>query len=250
MTTGFQFRKIDQEDDLFDYVYGFSALENISGISNGVIIPNGRVDLHLYKTKGGEFCISLVGLETKPKSMREDEITTLFSISFNPLGIEYILQRDIAGILNHGEKLSPDFWDYRESDLDDFSAFCEKSLSMIVSLIPGKTDPRKKQLFDLIFQTNGEMGVRGISQRINWGERQINQYFNNQFGLSLKAYCNILRFQASLAHINSGQLFPQLNYYDQSHFIKEIKRLSGASPKELFKNENNRFLQFLHFNSK
>ena len=94
------------------------------------------------------------------------------------------------------------------------------------------------------------MGVRDISQRINWGERQINQYFNNQFGLSLKAYCNILRFQASLAHINNGQLFPQLNYYDQSHFIKEIKRLSGASPKELFKNENNRFLQFLHFNSK
>ena len=78
-----------------------------------------------------------------------------------------------------------------------------------------------------------------------WSTRQINQYFNHQFGISLKTYCNILRFQASLSHIKEGKLFPQLNYYDQSHFIKEIKKLSGALPKDLFKNKNSRFLQLL-----
>jgi len=61
----------------------------------------------------------------------------------------------------------------------------------------------------------------------------------------VKAYCKILRFQASLEHIREGELYPQLNFTDQSHFIKEIKKLSGVSPKELHKNDNGRFLQFL-----
>ncbi|WP_435523659.1 hypothetical protein [Chryseobacterium indoltheticum] len=37
---------------------------------------------------------------------------------------------------------------------------------------------------------------------------------------------------------------------DQSHFIKEIKQLSGVSPKELHKSENDRFLQFLVYSQK
>lgn len=249
MSVSFEFRKINQDEALFDFVYSFSALEAVSEISDGVIIPNGRIDLHFYITETGEFRISLVGLETMPKKMREEKIGKLFSISFNPVGVEYILQRNIAGILNHGEMISTNFWDFNEADLDHFEGFCEKAVSKMMSLIPAYTDPRKRQLFNLIFKSNGEVSIKDVSQQVKWSERQINQYFSRQFGLSLKAYCNILRFQASLAHISNGQLFPQLNYYDQSHFIKEIKKLSGASPKELFKNENSRFLQFLHLSA-
>ncbi|WP_197492232.1 helix-turn-helix domain-containing protein [Arachidicoccus ginsenosidimutans] len=138
-----------------------------------------------------------------------------------------------------------DFLDFNADDLNDFDAFCTKATQKIQSLLPKEIDERKRKLFELIFATNGELSVKELSEKVYWSARQINQYFNKQFGLSLKAYCNILRFQASLSHIKEGQLFPQLNYYDQSYFIKEIKRLSGASPKELFKNENDRFLQFL-----
>lgn len=137
------------------------------------------------------------------------------------------------------------FWDFTVDDLNDFDGFCKKATRKIQSLLPKEIDERKRGLFDLIFATNGEISVRELSEIVFWKERQINQYFNRHFGISLKAYCSILRFQASLSHIKEGKLFPQLNYYDQSHFIKEIKKLSGASPRELFKNENRRFLQFL-----
>jgi AraC-like DNA-binding protein len=86
------------------------------------------------------------------------------------------------------------------------------------------------------------MSVQLLSERVHWSSRQINRYFHQQFGLSLKAYCNILRFRASLEHIVRGKLFPELNFSDQTHFIKEIKRLSGVVPKELSKNENDRFV--------
>ena len=143
------------------------------------------------------------------------------------------------------ERILPNtFWDFKVNDLNDFETFCRKISRKIQSLIPKEIDERKRKLFELIFATNGEIGVKELSEKVSWSSRQINQYFNRQFGLSLKAYCNILRFQASLSQIKAGELFPQLNYYDQSHFIKEIKKHSGASPKELYKNPNSRFLQF------
>jgi len=50
---------------------------------------------------------------------------------------------------------------------------------------------------------------------------------------------------ASYSDISEGNLFPQEDYFDQAHFIKEIKKYTGTTPKELYKNENVRFLQLL-----
>ncbi len=240
-----QHKLVKPDKSIADFVYCFSSIQNLSGISEGVIIPNGRIDLSFSKTTNGQFYISLLGLETKPKLISKQDVSSFFAVNFNPLAVEYILQHSIADILNAGKILPDNFWNFSIDDLNDFDAFCEKATDKIRSLLTTAIDERKRKLFELIFETNGEMSVRELSEKVFWSARQINQYFNNQFGLSLKAYCNILRFQASLSHIKEGKLFPQLNYYDQSHFIKEIKKMSGASPKELHQNKNSRFLQFL-----
>ncbi|MGK4569042.1 hypothetical protein [Flavobacterium sp. 3HN19-14] len=54
------------------------------------------------------------------------------------------------------------------------------------------------------------MSVTALSERVGWSSRQMNRYFSQQFGLSLKSYCNILRFRASLAHIARGSFFRNL----------------------------------------
>ncbi len=245
MSNRLNFKLVRPDKSLQDFVYCFSSLKNLSEVNDGVIIPNGLIDLVLSKNKKRQFRISLLGLETKPKHMPGQNVTEFFSISFNPFAIEYIFQHSIADILNKGKHLPADFWGFSIDDLNDFSAFCRKASLKIKSLLPEKKDERKLKLFELIFSSNGEISVQELSEKIIWSPRQINRYFNQQFGLSLKAYCKILRFQASLPHIKAGTLTPQLNFTDQSHFIKEIKSLSGVSPRELSKNQNDRFLQFL-----
>jgi AraC-like DNA-binding protein len=245
MNNNFHFKIVRPDKPLADFVYSFSSLQNISDIAEGVIVPNGRIDLIFFRTTDNQFLISLLGLETKPKLMPRQHISTFFAINFNPLAVEYVLHQSIADILNTGRILMNNFWGFNADDLNDFDKFCEKATQKIQSLLPKEIDERKRTLFEWIFASNGEISIKEFSEKLFWGERQINQYFNQQFGLSLKAYCNILRFQASLSHIKEGKLFPQLDYYDQSHFIKEIKKFSGVSPKELFKNQNDRFLQFL-----
>ena len=250
MITHLRYNYITPGKPLQDFVDRFSSLYDLSGIEDGVIIPNGRIDLIFFKTPDNQFGITLMGLETKAKPMPKQDISVFFAISFNPLAIEYILHNPVADILNKGKLLPHGFWDFTIDDLDDFDLFCAKATEKITSLIPKEIDERKRKLFGLIFSHHGEMSIKELSEKVFWSQRQINRYFNKQLGISLKAYCDILRFQASLAHIKEGNLYPQLNFADQSHFIKEIKKLSGVSPKELLKNENGRFLQFLVYDRK
>lgn len=249
MSNDLIYKFIKPEKSLTDFVYGYSSLQNLSTFTDGVIIPNGKIDLLFCKTIDNQFQIVLMGLETQPKQMPKTNFSTFFAISFNPLALEYILHQSIAEFVNGGKELPDDFWGFSIDDLNDFDLFCEKASKKIKSLMPEEIDERKRKLFKLIFATHGEISVKDLSEQIIWNERQINRYFNKQLGISLKYYCKILRFQASLHHIKDGNLFPQLNFTDQSHFIKEIKKLSGVSPKELFKNQNDRFLQFLVYHS-
>lgn len=81
------------------------------------------------------------------------------------------------------------------------------------------------------------------SKQVFWTSRQINRYFKDRFGIPLKSYCKILKCFASFNHIKKGQLYPEQNYFDQSHFIKDLKKHTGNNPTELFENKNDRFLQ-------
>ena len=246
MNESLHFQLVHPDQSLSDFVYCFSSLQNISNQPHAVIIPNGKVDLIFSKTGEDEFKIALLGLETRPKYVNA-EVTSFFSVSFNPLAIEYLFSAPIADLLDTGKILPPDFWNFSIADLNDFEGFCMKVTEKLHSILPEKIDERKRKLFQLIFSSNGEISVSELAQKIFWSQRQINRYFKQQFGLTLKSYCKIIRFQASLSHIKSGELYPKLNFTDQSHFIKEIKQFAGVSPKELHKNKNDRFLQFLAY---
>jgi AraC-like DNA-binding protein len=205
-------------------------------------MPDGRIDLFFLRSASEPFQVALVGLETAPEQRTIPPQTLAFVISFRPLAVEYILETSIADLLNSAKDLPDDFWNFSADDLEDFDAFQEKALMEISRRLPKQMDERKRDLFRLIYASNGEMSVKELSEKVFWTSRQINRYFNRQLGLSLKAYCNILRFRTSVEHIAKGKLFPELDFADQTHFIREIKKFSGVAPKELSKNKNDRFV--------
>ncbi|MGN7758092.1 helix-turn-helix domain-containing protein [Chryseobacterium sp. 22532] len=227
-----------------------SFVENIGMFHNPaveakevVILPDGRVDLFFMRSGANEpFNVFLIGLETAPEQRSIPSGTFAFAVSFRPLAVEYILHTSIADLINSGKNLPDDFWNLNDDDLKNLETFTLKITEKITELLPQTVDERKHRLFDLIYALNGEMSVKELSEKTGWSSRQINRYFNQQFGLSLKAYCSILRFRASLGHIAEGKLFPELNFTDQTHFIKEIKKFSGVVPKELSRNKNDRFI--------
>lgn len=209
-----------------------------------VVVPDGRIDLFVTTTPGEPFSVKLLGLGTLPSQVKIAPRCLIFSISFNPLAAEYILERKVASIVNSAATLTQDFWNLAKPDLNSFDAFCLQVTHQLIHKLPLSIDPRKGKLFNFIFSSHGAISVAELSDRIGWSSRQINRYFNDYYGLSLKTYCSIIRFRASLHHLKEGKLFPEENFSDQPHFIREVKKLAGASPKELARNQNDRFIQF------
>lgn len=246
MDNDLEYKFIRPDRSLADFVESFWLLRNHSDKDKSIIVlPDGRIDLFCSQSAAETFHITLSGLETRPQGRAMLAARTImFAVSFKLLATEYIFQNTFSNLLDNAKYLPDDFWNFTVNDLQDFDLFCKKATQKIQSLLPNEIDTRKRKLFDLIYSSNGALTVQELSEKVFWSSRQINRYFNQQFGLSLKAYCNILRFRASFQHIKDGKLFPQENFADQSHFIKEVKKLSGVSPKELKRNQNDRFIQF------
>src|SRR5699024_564227 len=208
---------------------------------------DGRVDVLFTYAPCEAFRSVLIGIETKPSQHTFPAGTVMLGVSLKPLGIEYLTDISIAGLINQVQRLPDHFWDINREDLDDFEAFCQKMLEELVTQAAINIDNRKRELFNLIYTSNGTMPVQELSEKVYWSRRQINRYFNNTFGLALKTFCKIIRFRASLSHIERGILFPEQDFSDQSHFIKEIKKFAGVTPKKLADNKNDRFLQLSVF---
>jgi AraC-like DNA-binding protein len=228
---------------IVDFVERFWLLENPTDDDVPVtVLPDGMIDLLLKQSAGAPLEVVLKGLDTVPGDVVIPAKSKLFAISFKLLAIEYLLQHPVSNTLNGGEVLTRSLWAFSETDIHDFDRLCARATQTIASMVTPPIDGRKKKLFDLIYSSHGALSVKELSEAVYWSSRQINRYFNQQFGVSLKAYCNILRFSASFRHISEGKLFPVENFADQNHFIKDIKRYAGVTPGELSRNKNNRFI--------
>ena len=225
------------------FVHSFWFVENNTGKDiPSTVLPNGMVDMMLMKMNSENWEMMVRGIDTMPSQVTIIAGTKMFSIGFKLLAVEYLLGNSIKDALNEAQHISNDFWQFEAVDMNSLENFCNKATQKIKTISTENIDSRKQQLFELIYSSNGSITVKELSEKVYWSSRQINRYFNEQFGISLKAYCNILRFKTSLYHIKKGKLFPELNFADQTHFIKEVKKFSGVVPKELFKNQNDRFI--------
>lgn len=231
------------DSSISHFVHSFWMLENNTGKDiPSTILPNGMVDLALMNMGSQNWEISIRGLDTVPSAINIPVATKMFSIGFKLLAVEYLFGDSIKDVLNGGKNLSDKIWQFEETDLNTFENFCRKATQIIKGIFIENIDNRKTKLFDLIYSSKGSLSVQELSDNVFWSSRQINRYFNQQFGISLKAYCNILRFGSSFKPISEGNLFPDQNFTDQNHFIKEIKKYSGVTPKELSKNKEDRFM--------
>jgi AraC-like DNA-binding protein len=231
--------------ELVDFVDSFWMLENtVATAQEVVVLPDDRFDIIFSYSLTEPYHVMFMGLGTEPDKNEIPPNSIMFAIGFKLLAVEYLLDIKAGAITNNAHPLPIDFWGITKNDLADFDNFCIKVTAKMLTLIKPNIDSRKQQLFDLIYTSNGALSVQDLADKVFWSRRQINRYFNEYFGISLKAYCDILRFRTSLPHIKEGKLYPEQDFTDQNHFIKDIKKFSGVVPKELFKNPNGRFLLF------
>lgn len=207
------------------------------------IFPNGCFELIMVFEQQELASVFLSGLRTKPFDVYIPKGVTVSAIRFMLLASEYVFNKEISSILDSTLSLDLNFWGLKELaslSFPDRAIESSKKLSDILREI--EIDQEKQLLLTTVY-TPG-LSVKDVSDITHWDRRKINRYFSKQFGLSLKTFLNVIRMRSSFESVKDGILYPELNYYDQSHYIKEMKKYTGESPKKLLKNEDDRFLQF------
>ncbi|WP_268849365.1 helix-turn-helix domain-containing protein [Flavobacterium aestivum] len=227
-----------------NFVQCFWEYENADTEILHTILPDGYFDLIAEFDNDILTTVKLTGVWTKPKDITIPKKTKIFAIRFKLLATEYLFQKEIKSILDTVQNLPFNFWNIDTYQSYEFERFVADITNRIDNSIKHlkEIDNRKLKLFEFIYQGQAET-VSELSEKVFWSSRQINRYFNQQFGFSLKEFLKIVRCNATYKDISNGNLSPQTNFFDQAHFIKEVKKYTGATPKELHKNKNDRFLQ-------
>ena len=85
----------------------------------------------------------------------------------------------------------------------------------------------------------GSVHIKYVLDYLNISERQFERRFTQSVGLSPHLYIRVKRFNEAIRLIKTRQfekltdIAYALNFYDQSHFIRDIKAFSGITPKIL-----------------
>ncbi len=93
---------------------------------------------------------------------------------------------------------------------------------------------------NVISGSHGCVRVTEIARQSNCSERHLNRLFLSQIGTTVKNYARLTRFNYVLQQIQKSpcffaQLSQNAGYFDQAHFDKDFKAISGVSPQTYVK---------------
>lgn len=96
-------------------------------------------------------------------------------------------------------------------------------------------DPRVIFGLKLILREKGSLTIPELHDALNISQRRGQQLFKQYLGMPAKSFCQIIKMQFHTFELlvgNQSDLSIPDEYYDQSHYIHEVKKQTGMLPGE------------------
>lgn len=188
----------------------------------------------------------IYGQTTTPTLNQNKNSFLTLGVLFQPYAIKELFGHSAHELTN--QRISLD--DFLKDQLTEIIA-SEKNLSDKLNVLTGYLFKRINQskyadnltryCISYIKQHSGMLTVRDLQEKIGISEKQLERRFKDTIGVSPRHYLKITRFKKAVNLLSKKtdngltDLAYELNYFDQSHFIKQTKELSGLSPQNLKK---------------
>jgi len=204
------------------------------------ILPDACIDIVIDFTKH-EICFSGFSKETELLELNGD--VDYLGIRLKPSIFYSIFKMNADKIMD----TMTSFSNIENSDDLKEIFICEKKkrIEVFKDYLIQKTKNIKNvdftKIVDTLYESPKDKLVKEISENFGYNHRQLFRIFKKQYGISPKVLLNILRLHLCLnllleENMKLCDIANLCGFYDQSHFIKEIKRYTGISPLQILEN--------------
>ena len=189
--------------------------------------------------------LSILGRFTKPILCKVDGRGKALTIVFKPTGINFFCDKSFDVIVPDGFNVFP-FWNDKADELEellylrDISEITEKLENILLSFYRPFQNEILFETLSLLHSNYAEYNVKEIEQTLGVNRKTLLRQFKKHIGVSITDYRRILRFRDAIKlHSATDENLTKLAYEtcfsDQSHFIKDMQKLTGDNPKKFFK---------------
>ncbi len=258
MTNYNESKPIQLSEDVFR-LYQYACLPSHgSQLNTGLMVEDGCFDFFFIKEQNVEleiqgtkryhlppcFCIYKPPL---PYKFIIPEKLNLFSIKIQPWISSFFSANEDCYVKNLNELIKN--VDQLHSDI-----FCSNSFEEMVScvenffrpLLPASIEDYSlsKAICEQIYKTQGDIKIKDLMDQFPEYRQKINQIFQHQTHNTIKEFATYVRVRSALNYKiqNPKESLTQVGlifgYFDQSHFIKDIKKTTGVTPSNFFKTYN------------
>ncbi|UPT69595.1 MAG: helix-turn-helix transcriptional regulator [Flavobacterium sp. JAD_PAG50586_2] len=257
------YQTFEPSEDLAAFVKCYWTLESPKEDipEKQTIVPDGCLemifhhgDLYAQYTEEGNRIIQprcfVFGQLSRPLEIEPTGVTGIFSVRFHPNGFLPFATLSIKEMENTAVSLERLFGNEgleMEQQVLSTNSTLEKIKKVETFLLNRLTDSETvdrivKSTIETILTANGHLSIDELSKQTNINRRQLERKFSSTIGLSPKQLSKTIRLQATLKMLLNKK-FTSLTalaydneFYDQAHFIKDFRELTGFTPKEFYGN--------------
>ena len=123
-------------------------------------------------------------------------------------------------------------------------------ITLLTDFLTGKLKQEKtrdrlvEESLRLIHKNTGSITLKYLLEHLYISERQFERRFRQTVGIPPRFYMRVRRFNEAIKLIKTKQFMKlaeiayALNFHDQSHFIRDVRAFSDATPKRLSQKED------------
>lgn len=189
--------------------------------------------------------IEILGKYTRPVFVHFESGVYELAIVFKPMGINHFISDDFSAVAKHFSQPYADTeWTEpakRILSLTDQELQINALEDFLLSRVRYKDTSAIDEAVSCLGDHENADSITTIASKVNMTLKTLQRHFFRYMSCTPADYRRIARFRHSL---NKGLFAKELkkltslaydsNYYDQSYFVKEYRKLTNHSPKALF----------------